>query len=121
MRRLAYAESTGAAGRFAGRAFRTASSSSGSIADVRRDRSVFFFFQAEDGIRDYKVTGVQTCALPIFPGEEAQLRREPLELARRVHDDHVQPPLGARGFGKRQCRGAAVQLMPAQTDRKSVV
>src|SRR2546426_8327675 len=27
--------------------------------------SFFFFFQAEDGIRDYKVTGVQTCALPI--------------------------------------------------------
>src|SRR5205807_5031064 len=26
---------------------------------------VVFFFQAEDGIRDYKVTGVQTCALPI--------------------------------------------------------
>src|SRR5690606_40597580 len=32
----------------------------------------FFFFQAEDGIRDFHVTGVQTCALPIFgrgPGE----------------------------------------------------
>src|SRR2546426_3437094 len=28
----------------------------------------FFFFQAEDGIRDYKVTGVQTCALPILSG-----------------------------------------------------
>src|SRR5256885_12393253 len=28
----------------------------------------FFFFQAEDGIRDYKVTGVQTCALPIWTG-----------------------------------------------------
>src|SRR3989454_7694293 len=28
----------------------------------------FFFFQAEDGIRDYKVTGVQTCALPIYQG-----------------------------------------------------
>src|SRR5256885_5220649 len=28
----------------------------------------FFFFQAEDGIRDYKVTGVQTCALPISSG-----------------------------------------------------
>src|SRR3989442_11984700 len=27
---------------------------------------VFFFFQAEDGIRDADVTGVQTCALPIF-------------------------------------------------------
>src|SRR3989454_2954347 len=30
---------------------------------------VFFFFQAEDGIRDYKVTGVQTCALPISRGD----------------------------------------------------
>src|SRR5216683_2530275 len=27
----------------------------------------FFFFQAEDGIRDLIVTGVQTCALPIYP------------------------------------------------------
>src|SRR5690606_40409465 len=27
--------------------------------------SCFFFFQAEDGIRDFHVTGVQTCALPI--------------------------------------------------------
>src|SRR5256885_6595431 len=35
--------------------------SSGSIIDL----FLFFFFQAEDGIRDYKVTGVQTCALPI--------------------------------------------------------
>src|SRR5699024_11713598 len=30
----------------------------------------FFFFQAEDGIRDRNVTGVQTCALPIFPSKE---------------------------------------------------
>src|SRR5690606_24585905 len=29
---------------------------------------VFFFFQAEDGIRDFHVTGVQTCALPISNG-----------------------------------------------------
>src|SRR2546429_4922285 len=28
---------------------------------------LFFFFQAEDGIRDVAVTGVQTCALPISP------------------------------------------------------
>src|SRR5690554_7367084 len=28
-------------------------------------RYIFFFFQAEDGIRDADVTGVQTCALPI--------------------------------------------------------
>src|SRR3712207_7394773 len=30
------------------------------------NRFFFFFFQAEDGIRDIGVTGVQTCALPIF-------------------------------------------------------
>src|SRR5580698_2204246 len=30
-------------------------------------RVVLFFFQAEDGIRDCHVTGVQTCALPISP------------------------------------------------------
>src|SRR5690606_3911450 len=31
-----------------------------------------FFFQAEDGIRDFHVTGVQTCALPISVGEHDQ-------------------------------------------------
>src|SRR3989442_9545136 len=31
----------------------------------------FFFFQAEDGIRDADVTGVQTCALPISPSRSA--------------------------------------------------
>src|SRR2546430_7830647 len=30
------------------------------------DTHFFFFFQAEDGIRDLTVTGVQTCALPIY-------------------------------------------------------
>src|SRR2546429_7230500 len=34
--------------------------------EIESDSSVlFFFFQAEDGIRDVAVTGVQTCALPI--------------------------------------------------------
>src|SRR6267143_3194887 len=31
------------------------------------ENNFFFFFQAEDGIRDGTVTGVQTCALPIWP------------------------------------------------------
>src|SRR5438034_10796623 len=35
-------------------------------------RSCFFFFQAEDGIRDHCVTGVQTCALPISSGPSAR-------------------------------------------------
>src|SRR5882762_11014895 len=34
---------------------------------VRLIMLVYFFFQAEDGIRDSSVTGVQTCALPISP------------------------------------------------------
>src|SRR2546430_16836456 len=37
----------------------------------------FFFFQAEDGIRDLTVTGVQTCALPILPPDEIQPREGP--------------------------------------------
>src|SRR5205807_3153108 len=35
-----------------------------------------FFFQAEDGIRDYKETGVQTCALPIFLKTQLDVRRD---------------------------------------------
>src|SRR5690349_22679805 len=35
------------------------------MVDVREHVVLFFFFQAEDGIRDLYVTGVQTCALPI--------------------------------------------------------
>src|SRR5256885_5792441 len=49
----------------------------------------FFFFQAEDGIRDYKVTGVQTCALPILVLlqldhlELRELHRQLLEVVQR--------------------------------------
>src|SRR6266568_8943163 len=34
--------------------------------ELMGEMGVFFFFQAEDGIRDGTVTGVQTCALPIL-------------------------------------------------------
>src|SRR5690606_40020758 len=33
---------------------------------------LLFFFQAEDGIRDFHVTGVQTCALPIYPASRCR-------------------------------------------------
>src|SRR5207253_4724114 len=42
---------------------------------MRSSSSLCFFFQAEDGIRDGHVTGVQTCALPIFG--IATVTREP--------------------------------------------
>src|SRR6185295_17896147 len=41
-----------------------------------------FFFQAEDGIRDIGVTGVQTCALPIFIGLSEPVLEEHQELKR---------------------------------------
>src|SRR6266576_7000293 len=41
--------------------------------------NVFFFFQAEDGILDLYVTGVQTCALPICESLEDAVRREVAE------------------------------------------
>src|SRR5690606_40969539 len=65
---------------------------------------VFFFFQAEDGIRDFHVTGVQTCALPIFAGvvaEQAQLdqivagsrdQRRIVPPGGRVHQRGVRDP-----------------------------
>src|SRR5256886_7527226 len=43
--------------------------------DVNGYVCLFFFFQAEDGIRDLTVTGVQTCALPIY---EDEVERGPL-------------------------------------------
>src|SRR5690606_40660818 len=44
--------------------------------------NVNFFFQADDGIRDFHVTGVQTCALPIF----ALQQRDPIAFDERVDD-----------------------------------
>src|SRR3712207_9514246 len=44
--------------------------------------SFFFFFQAEDGIRDIGVTGVQTCALPIYT---LRRRREIVEFNPETH------------------------------------
>src|SRR5688572_31519419 len=43
----------------------------------------FFFFQAEDGIRDLTVTGVQTCALPIFPLSRIREFHRPIQISRQ--------------------------------------
>src|SRR2546430_17590421 len=44
---------------------------------------LFFFFQAEDGIRDLTVTGVQTCALPIS-GRDGPVRRDHCAAGQRA-------------------------------------
>src|SRR5690348_18413301 len=91
---------------------------------------IFFFFQAEDGIRDGRVTGVQTCALPIWFGlldgrtittthnsnyanfdvgwvnrEIARLTR-PKELTRRIDEDRSEE----RRVGK-ECRSRRSSLL----------
>src|SRR5699024_11564582 len=51
--------------------------------------SYFFFFQAEDGIRDRNVTGVQTCALPILEVgliTEIPSQSNPMKKIYYVHD-----------------------------------
>src|SRR4051794_21231352 len=47
---------------------------------------VFFFFQAEDGIRDGRVTGVQTCALPIWHRGAPTRRHEGIEQVAHAAD-----------------------------------
>src|SRR5256885_701117 len=72
--------------------------------------SCFFFFQAEDGIRDYKVTGVQTCALPICGtagGDERLVRSAAspshcgiARRARAIHDGRGETEGQERGPGR---------------------
>src|SRR5438876_5955249 len=92
---------------------------------------LFFFFQAEDGIRDGRVTGVQTCALPIYPAarharaDAAALRagapapradraeQEVPRLRRRADAQRQDPEVSRQGAlgsgggqrGRRRCAG----------------
>src|SRR5207248_6166171 len=63
----------------------------------------FFFFQAEDGIRDRTVTGVQTCALPIFNVEQL---RFPSGIA-AAETLHALYSHGAKGLRAAKALGAA--------------
>src|SRR5256885_12754313 len=85
----------------------------------------FFFFQAEDGIRDYKVTGVQTCALPISAARRCEPargcpcgagggRKPHQRRARRARI--LQPVYRARARGT-----AALRLVLSDRDRKGGV
>src|SRR5690348_17433550 len=83
----------------------------------------FFFFQAEDGIRDGRVTGVQTCALPIL-GIGGEIRKTWGDARRRLRERigeatmtrliSIEPIISGNA-----CRIARQDF--ARRDRKSVV
>src|SRR5207302_8344289 len=72
----------------------------------------YFFFQAEDGIRDFHVTGVQTCALPIFPDLRSD-RRHP-RIRPTIGRGRAKPPrrAAARGSSARALRETARDSPP---------
>src|SRR5256885_10108049 len=79
-----------------------------------------FFFQAEDGIRDYKVTGVQTCALPIYPErgrvhQEIRIGKETLRVVPAARLD----PLAKRFAQKKRAVEAAVGEMDRSEEHTS--
>src|SRR2546425_6444561 len=85
----------------------------------------FFFFQAEDGIRDKLVTGVQTCALPISRAKQAVGREAVhvcLEIPARDRSTDAQLP----GFTWANCEparrvtGFAERAKPERTDGRHV-
>src|SRR5256714_2819620 len=86
----------------------------------------FFFFQAEDGIRDKLVTGVQTCALPISRLIVEQPQRDAAIVVRpcvtRLEGDRA--VIARQGFGvtPETAQGnAAIEESFGARDRKSVV
>src|SRR5437870_10437572 len=87
-------------------------------------RSGVFFFQAEDGIRDGHVTGVQTCALPIY----AMLHRDAGKEKQWYHGSTVAaspiPALSVPELSREDpCQQPDVQeeVAAQSEDRKSVV
>src|SRR2546429_1613809 len=83
----------------------------------------FFFFQAEDGIRDVAVTGVQTCALPISHGlgDRTQI---PCRLQGCARPTHFAATSWSSGGGQPWLRKESSLINASrklQRDRKSVV
>src|SRR5256885_10769545 len=105
--------------------------SSGRVDSPTSPCTVFFFFQAEDGIRDYKVTGVQTCALPICT-DQLRVETFALEQPAFTHGlaDYLmaqEPAVVAAEFlrvelseteaGLRSENGVLVEILPPGTRR----
>src|SRR5260370_34794172 len=86
---------------------------------MRRDSCMrfFFFFQAEDGIRDSSVTGVQTCALPISRYGQRPVIFYSNGYEHWIWDDTRYPPREIGGFYKRD---ELELLIQRRTSRKKL-
>src|SRR2546430_10109459 len=92
---------------------------------LRVGSCLIFFFQAEDGIRDLTVTGVQTCALPISP--EKSITPGSKASSKRSFRNSIS--LMLRNIADLRCREPMIIAQPAHAlatpnplkDRKSVV
>src|SRR2546428_7453383 len=71
----------------------------------------FFFFQAEDGIRDLIVTGVQTCALPIYFKSEAYDESA-------LRNDYLIPFWRALGWDVENLKGETQPLREVQIESR---
>src|SRR5258706_4363785 len=89
---------------------------------LARSACVFFFFQAEDGIRDWSVTGVQTCALRISaaevePGERwGEGHEQEVDRQAEDRDQHHRPP--AEAVGELAEDRPAEKLHPRSEERR---
>src|SRR3712207_6851423 len=85
-----------------------------------------FFFQAEDGIRDIGVTGVQTCALPICPSGRARgaglaaRRRCPRTCSSRPARSAARGRRCAPAPRRRRARGSAARPRAARSEERRV-
>src|SRR5690606_41044516 len=71
---------------------------------------LYFFFQAEDGIRDFHVTGVQTCALPIYLFHPEWIDKEKeMETKRRT----AQPARHGAGTREGRCSLCSAATHPS--------
>src|SRR5205807_7310637 len=92
----------------------------------RQSEHLVFFFQAEDGIRGYKVTGVQTCALPISSGKLGQFAlayktlngKDPGAYSTEGYDDANILIGGIKEIGRASCRERVETTVVALTGKK---
>src|SRR5690606_39367081 len=77
-----------------------------------------FFLQAEDGIRDFHVTGVQTCALPIYPELGFQETRTAALVAKSLGalGYEVHTGVGKTEIGRASCREREESTVLAGSD-----